>query len=161
MKSIVTTLALVLTLTGSFAQSKSYQILREKFAGTENVFSFRASGFVARTILWIAKENDYQNAIQEIRNVRVTIIPKAAFRKHDVTVSGFLKLTKKDGFEELAHVREHGEEVTILLQKPIPKNEDNRYLVLVEEGSEVVVMEILGYLNPNILLKQKNNIAHN
>ena len=159
MKTTILHLFFSLTLISvSFAQSKSYQLLREKFAGTENVISLRTSGFMARTILWMAGENEFNDAIRNVRNVRLTVVPKAAFRKHDVTVKGFIKLAQKEGFEELISARDHGDDVIILKQDLTAKKRDDRYLILVDEGHEVVVMEVTGYVDTDELLKHKNRI---
>jgi hypothetical protein len=162
MKNILTTLVLCITLLSfAQAQSKSYRLLKEKFLGSDNVFAIRTSGFMARTILWMAGEREYNDAIRDIRNVRLMVIPKDAFRKHDVTLDGFRKVAKeKDGFEELAHVRDNGDDVTILIQDPARKNQDNRYLLLVEENDQVVVIEVRGYIDPDLILKRKDTIAY-
>jgi hypothetical protein len=162
MKSKFITLALLIIFPASaFAQSKSFQILKEKFRGTENVFSIRTSGFMARTVLWMAGEREYNSAIRDVYNVRLMVIPKSAFRKKEVTLEGFRKVIRKDGFEELAHMRDHGDDVTILIQSPSQKRSDNRYLLLVEENDEVVVIEVRGYIDPELMFKDKNTIAYN
>lgn len=161
MKSTFITLALLIIFSASFAQSKSFQILKEKFSGTENVFSIRTSGFMARTVLRMAGEREYNSAIRDIYNVRLIVIPKSAFRKKNVTLEGFRKITREDGFEELAHVRDHGDDITILIQSPSQKKSDNRYLLLVEENDEVVVIEVRGYIDPELMFKDRNTIAYN
>jgi hypothetical protein len=116
---------------------------------------------MARTVLWMAGEREYNEAIRDVHSVRLIVIPKDAFRKQNVTLAGFKEVTKKDGFEELTHVRDHGDDVTILLQTPSRKNPDNRYLLLVEENDQVVAIEIRGYIDPDRLLKYKDTIAYN
>jgi hypothetical protein len=162
MKPAITTLVFLMAF-ASFtnAQSKSYRLLKEKFSGSENVYSIRTSGFIARTVLRMAGEREYIDAIRDVHSVRLIVIPKDAFRKQDVTLSGFKKVTKKDGFEELAHVRDHGDDVTILIQTPSRKKTDNRYLLLVEENDEVVVIEVRGHIDPDRLLKYNDTIAYN
>lgn len=144
--------------TAGHSQSKSYRILREKFQGTPNVFAFSTSGFLARTVLWMAGENEFLDAIEDVRKVRVSVIPQSAFKANDVSVAGFKKLAKKDGFEELAHVKEGGDDLTLLIQSPESKKE-NRYLLIADGDEETVIMEITGYVDPEILLKDKEKIA--
>jgi hypothetical protein len=79
------------------------------------------------------------------------VIPKSAFRREHLTVDGFVKFTRQDGYEELGRVRDHGDNVTLLLQTP-KKSSDNRYLVLVDDNDEVVAIEVKGYIDPEILL---------
>jgi hypothetical protein len=162
MKLTIATLVLLTAFAScALAQSKSYRLLREKFSGSQNVYSIRTSGFMARTVLWMAGEREYNEAIRDVHSVRLIVIPKDAFRKQNVTLAGFKEVTKKDGFEELTHVRDHGDDVTILLQTPSRKNPDNRYLLLVEENDQVVAIEIRGYIDPDRLLKYKDTIAYN
>lgn len=159
MKKITALLLLSLLFTGAIAQSKSYQLLREKFQGESNVVSFSTSGFLARTALWIAGEHEYTDAIRDIRNIRLSVIPGEAFKTNNVTLKGFKNLAKKDGFEELAHVKDNGDDVTLLLQSQPKSGKSNRYLLLVDGGNEIVIMEITGYIDPTILLKHDEKIA--
>lgn len=157
-KITILSLIAVVSILSVKAQSKSYEILREKFRGQADVVSFSTSGFLARTVLWISGENDYLDAIRDIRHVRFSVIPESAFKKNNVTLGGFKKIALKDGFEELANVKQNGDDVTLLLQTP-KQERNNRYLLLVDSNTEIVVMEITGYIDPRILLKDKDQIA--
>ncbi len=55
---------------------------------------------------------------------------------------GFKKVLKQDSFEELALIREEGEEVSIYLREG--NNHKNNYFVLVEGADEVVAIELNG-----------------
>jgi hypothetical protein len=158
MKKIIASLLLIAIVAGAHGQSKSYRILREKFQGNPNVFSFSTSGFLARTALWMAGEHDYTEAVKDVQKVRLTVVPESAFKANRVTLGGFKKIAKKDGFEELARVKDHGDDVTLLLQSPSGKKA-NRYLLLVDSNSEIVIIEITGYVDPSILLKDNAKIA--
>jgi hypothetical protein len=159
MKKIAALLLLSVLFNFAFAQSKSYQLLREKFQGEANVVSFTTSGYLARTVLWMAGEHEYTDAVRDIRKIRLTVIPEQAFKTNNVTLQGFKKLAKRDGFEELAHVKDNGDDVTLLLQSEFSSSKSNRYLLLVDGGNEIVVMEITGYIDPSILLKDNEKIA--
>jgi hypothetical protein len=162
MKTTIATLVFLMAFVSlTPAQSKSYRLLKEKFSGSENVYSLRTSGFLARTILRMTGEHEYNDAIRNVRSIRLIVIPKDAFRKQDVTLQGFRKVAKEDGFEELAHVRDHGDDVSILIQTPAQKNLDNRYLLLIEEKDEVVVIEVRGYIDPDLIFKHKDTLAYN
>lgn len=160
MKFLTTSVAiLTLTVSTAFAQSNSYQTLREKFRGEKDVVALHASGSVARTILWVAGEKDFKDAIEDVKDIRFIVIPKRAFRANSVSLEGFKKIAAKDAFEEVARVKDHGDDVTLMLQTSY-KQKHNRYLVVVESDSEVVVMEIKGYIDPSLTI-YKEKIAYN
>jgi hypothetical protein len=157
MKKITVTLLVVTLITSlSYSQSNSFLTLREKFAGERDVFSFSASGGLARLALRIAGERDWQQAISEVKNIRFIVIPKQAFRERNLSIKGFHKFVKSDGFESLATIREHGSDVHIYIQEG--KKDNNRYLVLVNENNEFIAFEVKGYIDPE---KIRREIAYN
>ena len=164
MKSLTTSvLLLTLLCSAASAQSNSYTALREKFRGDKDVFALHASGGFARTILWIAGEKDFKDAIEDVDDIRFIVIPKRAFRAHDVSLKGFKKFAGEESFEEIARVKDHGDDVTLMMQTSYSRKQrakNNRYLVLVESDDEVVVMEIKGYIDPNLTI-YKEKIAYN
>lgn len=112
----------------------------------------------------MAGEQEYNKAIKKVKHIRFTTIPKKAFQKEEVTVAGFIRKAKEDAFDELAEVNEYGDRITLLLQQPAKKrNRTNHYLLIVEEGSEVMVMEIAGYIDHELLIdcyKKENNVHY-
>ena len=151
MKSLVTSVILsVLFVSTATAQQGSFETLRQKFSGQNDVFCISTSGFLARTVLWMADEHEFTEAIRDIHNIRLITIPKSAFEARKVSVSGFKNVMRKDSFEELARISDHGDDVSIYL-KTTP-NRDNRYIVLVEESDNVVVIEFRGYVDPALIL---------
>ena len=156
MKHFTATLLLVLVAVVASAQSKSFITLKEKFAGEKEVFAFRFSGGFARLALRIAGEHDFYDAIRDVRNVRFIVIPKNAFYEKRLSLNGFRKFAKEDGFEEVASIRDHGDNVDILVQPG--KKDNNRYLVLIDDGGEVVAVEMNGYINPEEIRRE---IAYN
>lgn len=154
MKKLIAVLFLVtLAFNLSIAQSKSFLTLKDTFGGEKDVYSFKASGGLARLALRIAGEDEWQDAISEVQNVRFIVVPKEAFRERKLTVNGFRKLAKSHGFEELARIQNHGDDVHILLQAGKNDN-NNRYLVLVNEPDEFIAFEIKGYINPEKIRKE-------
>lgn len=154
MKSLTTTIAAILLVSVSAsAQSKSYLTLKEKFEDSK-IISLRTSGFLARTVLRLAGEHEFTDAIKDINSIRVTVIPKAAFKARHLTVKGFCKFAKEDSFDELVSVRDSGDDVTILMQ-PSRKKKDNTYLVLVDNDDEVVAVEVEGYIDPAPLYRKE------
>lgn len=155
-KQILFTVFILAIGSASYGQSKSYLTLKEKFLGHKNVFSLKTSGFLTRTVLLISGDHEFNKAIRDVKKIRLTVIPKAAFRAEKVTLDGFIKIAKKDSFEELAQVRDHGDEVT-LLQQSAKKTKHNRYLLLVESSDEVIAMEITGYIDHERMLEINKN----
>lgn len=154
MKKITISFALISLVSAAvYAQSKSYSLLKEKFTGYENVVSFRTSGFLTRSVLMFAGEPEFNKAIREVKKVRVIVIPKEAFKAEKVSVNGFIKVARKDAFEELFNVYDHGDNFTLLVQSE-KDHQDNRYLLVVDGNGEVVVMEITGYIDHKLLLKK-------
>jgi hypothetical protein len=143
----------------SIAQSDTFQTLRNKFGGRENVYSFAASGFLARTVLWVAGEHDYRDAIKSIKTFRFITIPKSAFAEQKVSIKGLKKLILKDSFDELVSVKDHGDNVTVYIQED-PKQKNNLYFLLVDDGNEVIAIEIRGYIDPSVL-KDDNHLSYN
>lgn len=146
MKHTLAVLILVAVVFQAQGQSETYRTIHSKFKGGDDVVSFGASGFLARTVLWIAGEHDFRDAIEDIRSFRFITIPKPAFAEQRVTVDGMHKLIINNYFSELARVNDHGDEVSIYLQTN-KKKKDNRYLIVVEEDRDVVVLEILGNID--------------
>jgi hypothetical protein len=64
----------------SFAQSRSFDTLKDHFKGTGEVYSFSVGGFLCRTVLNIAGEYEFRDAIKEVHNVRIINIPKRNFK---------------------------------------------------------------------------------
>jgi hypothetical protein len=157
MKKITTLIiALVLLSSVAFSQSKSYNALREKFRGYENVFSLSTSGFLTRTMLVFAGEHQINRAIKDVRKVRMTVVPRKAFKAERLTVDGFIKFAQKDGFEQLFQVHEYGDEVT-LLRQTIGKKKADRYLLLIDGNSELVAFEMSGYIDHELMLRYMKN----
>ncbi|HEX8038844.1 MAG TPA: DUF4252 domain-containing protein [Chryseosolibacter sp.] len=153
MKTIVVLVAFLLAEPSlSMAQSRSFLTLKNKFSSTEDVFSFRASGFLSRSILRLAGEREFSRAIRKVKNIRLLTIPTAAFSAQRVSVNGFRNIVRNDGFEQLAVVRENGNEVNVYLQ-PVKNSKINRYLILIQDEAQVTAVEIKGYIDPERLKK--------
>lgn len=138
----------------SIAQSRSFMTLQNKFSSTEDVFSFRASGFLSRSVLRLAGQREFRKAIRKVKNIRLLTIPTDAFAAQRVSVNGFRNIVRNDGFEQLAAVREDGNEVNVYLQ-PVKDSKINRYLILIQDETQVTAVEIKGYIDPGILKKGK------
>ena len=146
------TLLFLFAASAALAQSNSYQTLRNKFSGSEDVHSFSLNGFFARTVLRMTGEYEFKSAIKEVNSIRLMTIPYSEFKDRGVSLSGYKKLLERDAYEQLAHIRDHGDDITFYVQST--KKQDNRYMVLVEESDEVVVIEMRGYIDPEVLLKE-------
>ncbi|MEO7988124.1 MAG: DUF4252 domain-containing protein [Chryseolinea sp.] len=160
MKKIIlsTFIALLFVSASAFAQSESFVTLKDKFSGEDDVHHFAVSGFFARGILWMADEHEFYSAIKDVKNVRLIVIPREAFKAQDVTLNGFKKVLKNDGFEELVRVKDSGDDVTLYHQSSPKKND--RYFVIVEDNDEIVGIEIKGYIDPEFILANQP-VAYN
>lgn len=157
MKSILFTIITIVAFTVSTnAQIDSFQTIKNKFGWRDNVHSFSGSGFLARTVLWLAGEHDYKNSINDVRSVRLITIPKQAFADANVTVNGLKKLLRKDSYETLAEVKDHDDDVTLYMQSS-KKSSINRYFLLVDNKTELVAIELRGSIDPQILTKVYDN----
>jgi hypothetical protein len=149
MKIFATSVALLLLTTTTFAQSESFQVLREKFRGEKDVVALHTSGNIARTILWVAGEEEIKEVLEDVKRIRLMVVPKRAFRDQNVSLKGFKEVAQHDSFEEIAHAKDGHDDVTLMLQTSY-KQKHNRYLLVVDSEDEVVVMEILGYIDPKL-----------
>lgn len=143
---------------GASAQSRSYQALKNNFKGQPDVHSFSVNGWLGRMILNVAGEHEFREAIKELNHVRLMVIPHAQFVNHNLSVKGFKTLLNKDQFEELAEVRDKGELVSVYMQEGKEKT-NNRYMILIEGSSDVVAIELTGYMDASKLVYSENEVA--
>jgi len=156
MKKIIlsTVVALLIASASVFAQSESFHTLKDKFVGEDDVHHFAVSGFFARSILWMADEHEFYHAIRDVKTIRLIVIPRDAFKAQRVSLNGFKKVMKDDGFEELARIKDNGDDVTVYLQSSEKKND--RYMILVEEDDEIVAIEMKGRIDPEFIAKHQS-----
>ena len=160
MKSIsLFVVAMVIGTTSLFAQSNSYQTLKNKFKDQPDVHSFSLSGWMGRLVLNMAGEFEFSKAIKDLKHVDIITIPNSEFSAQNLSIGGFKKVLKLDAFEELAFIHDGGEEVSIYLREG--NNNKNHYFVLVEEENEVVAIELKGYLDPKLLNTKNSTLAIN
>jgi hypothetical protein len=148
MKKYLTILVLAVFVTQASAQSNSYQTLKDTFKEGDDVYAVSVNGMLCRTILRMAGEHEFREAITDIKNIRVIVIPMVEFKKRNLSVPGFKKILKEDAFQELANVRDHGDDVSVFFQEG--KNND-RYFFLIDEGDEVVGVELKGTVDMNVI----------
>jgi hypothetical protein len=135
-----------LVIQENHAQSQSFQTFKNKFAGEEDVHCFNVSGFVVRSVLRIAGEHEAKEAVRGIHKIRLAVVPRDAFDSQNVTVKGFRRVIREDNFDEMMSFRENGDEVTVYSNSPTHRG-DQCYMMLVESNDEIVLIEILGYVN--------------
>lgn len=156
--TILTVILLITALCTAHSQSNSFETLKNNFSDEENVISFSASGFLARTVLWMAGEKEFTRAIKQIKTVRFITIPQKAFEAKALSVRGFKKILKDDDYEELALFRDKSDQVSVYLQSD-KKRTLNRYFILIENLHDVVAVEIKGFMDPN-LLQSKTELSY-
>jgi hypothetical protein len=155
MRSTFSALLLVfIACVSAFSQSNGFEILRNKFQGKNDVFCISTSGLLARCALLVSGEHDFKKAIKDIDAIRLITIPKSAFHDEQVSVKGFKNILAKADYEQLTSVRDHDDDVTLYVQSG--KNNNNMYLLLVDSRDDVVAIEIEGYIDPQIMLRESN-----
>ncbi len=77
MKSILVFVVILITSASSFAQSKSFHVLRDKFKDQPDVYSFSFSGWMGRMVLNMAGEYEFRNAIKDLKHMRIITIPNS------------------------------------------------------------------------------------
>ncbi|MBL7862149.1 MAG: DUF4252 domain-containing protein [Cyclobacteriaceae bacterium] len=159
MKALYTFAILIFVSMACLGQSYSYQTLKEKFTDQPNVHSFSFNGWVGRMVLNLAGEQEFRHAVKDLNHIRFLTIPRSEFSQQQVSVTGFKNVLKKDGFEELAFIRDHGDEITLYLREG--KNNKNRYFALIEEPDEIIAIELKGYIDPRLLNPENTRLAFN
>lgn len=159
-KYILLLLFVALSAVSALAQSRSYQALKDNFGDRPEVQSFSVDGWLGRMVLNMVGEEELRSAIKDLKHARFIIIPRDELARQNLSVNGFKSLIEKDMFQTLAEVREPGETVSIYIQEGKTSSR-NRYLVLVEEASEIVAIELTGYLDPSKLSVSGSEIAIN
>jgi hypothetical protein len=159
MKSTTIFVTLIVTgLNTAYSQSHSFQTLQNNFSQSENVYAFQASGFLARTMLWLAGQH-VTKAFKEVSNVRLISIPKSGFKEIGLSVAGFRKILHEDYYEELEGIRSEGNRINIYLQSR--KNPaQNKYPILIDNPEDVVAVEIKGYIDPAILQAKPEKLCY-
>lgn len=147
----VLTILLLFTSAEVFSQSKSFRKLQDYFSPMEDVQDFALGGFLA-SIAWnFVEENIDHNAVNQIGKVYFMVIPARHFVTKGLTLKGFKRLaTKRDHFEELIAVAEQKDNVSLLMASG---RHVYRYLLLVESGDEIVVIEFSGNIDPEKLFR--------
>ncbi|HRI79142.1 MAG TPA: DUF4252 domain-containing protein [Cyclobacteriaceae bacterium] len=145
----------------AFAQSKSYEALYSHFKGKEDVHAFSMGGMLCRLAVNVmANDNDVLKAmVKDIRHIRFIVIPKNEFAKQNLSINGFKGFLKKDLFEEMATIRDHGDIVSVFHRTDA--NAKDRYFVLVEDQGKVVAIEMKGTIDPALFKEGDNRITIN
>lgn len=139
------------------AQSNSYLTLKDTFKAGDDVYAVSVNGMLCRTILRMAGEHEFREAITDIKNIRVIVIPAVEFRKRGLSVTGFKKILKEDAYQELATVRDSGDDVAVFLQESDRKRD--RYFFLIDEGDEVIGVEMTGEVDMNKIYQMMKDEA--
>ena len=141
------------------AQSDSYETFKDTFRGGRDVFSFGVRGWLARAVLRFTDEYEFRDAISEVKTIKVTIVPRQRFREKNLSLKEFKKILKDDLFEELAQVRDHGDNVTVYIQENSKRKHNNLYFILVEESDEVVAIEMRGFVSEEAIARLKKEVT--
>jgi len=153
MKKIFILMTLVVFSQATFAQSRSFEKLREKFRGEEDVHTLKMGGFMLQAVMRLATADDRsaRESLRSVRELRLMVIPQVAFQRQGLSVDGFRGVLRKDAFDEMTEVRQGKDRVTVYMRPDY--NHVSRYFVLVANEEEVVAMEMKGNVDPEWLAK--------
>jgi Domain of unknown function (DUF4252) len=157
MNAILLSLAIFCTPMFSFSQSNGMHVLKNRFKGESNVHHFHIDGLLAKAAFKLAGDYEYKDAIKEVKSIEFITIPQEVFQSQHVTVKGYKNFLIENNFSELIEVKDNGELVTIYIAPNTGKHE--RYLIVVDGRSEVVVIEMKGYIDTSKLAPSKINSA--
>jgi len=148
MKKLILPLLLIAAGFAAHAQSKSYQDLRRNFAGEPEVKSFGFGAPVCRLLVNILGREDEEmlEALKGVKHIRFMTIPTEAFADRGLSVRGFQSRLEKDNFELMAAFSDDGSDFTIYHR---PEKNEDRYFLLIEDGDELVAVEMKGHIDPN------------
>lgn len=147
------TVMFVLMASMTFCQSKSFVSLKEHFKGKEDVHCFTVGSFFVNLVLKFADDDEFDfDAIKNIGSIHLITIPKRHFEGNNLSVNGYKRfIQKEDEYEELMDVSEKGEHVTLFMKNYSEQN--NRYLILIDNGGDVTAVEFKGYVDVNEFIK--------
>jgi hypothetical protein len=153
-KLLLSTMVLALMAGTAFGQSDSFNALRDRFKGKEQVESFSIGGFFVNLVIELANDETLNgDAFRNMGGMHLITIPKRHFQSAGLTLDGYRRyIRKEDGYEPLVEIRENGEHVSIYI-KPI-HDQQNRYLVLIDEADEVTAIEFKGYVDVEALTRK-------
>ncbi len=145
MRTLIVTLVFLMTSLLGYTQSSGLHVLKKKFKGEADVHAFKLNGLLARLAIKMIDDEPFQEAVSSIRSIEFISIPKSAFSDQHLSVQGYKKFLVENRFENLMDVRDNGEHISVLLA---PGARDERYVIIVDEGNEVIVFEMKGHINP-------------
>ncbi|HTH56234.1 MAG TPA: DUF4252 domain-containing protein [Cyclobacteriaceae bacterium] len=161
MKNLLPILLVTLMTSPASAQSNSYEIFKDTFKGGKDVFSFGVRGWLARTVLRFADEDEFQEMISDVKTIKITVVPRQRFHEKDLSIREFKKILTDDSFAELAQVRDGGDNVTIYIQENLKRKHNNLYFILAEESDQVVAIEMRGDVSEESLARLKKEVVGN
>lgn len=152
MRILLVTLIFSITSLAGYTQSSGLHVLKKKFKGEADVHAFKLNGLLARLAIKMIDDEPFQEAVSGIRSIEFISIPRSAFDDQHLSVQGYKKFLLENRFESLMDVRDNGEHISVLLA---PDTRHERYVIIVDEGSEVIVFEMKGHIDPAHLTSGK------
>lgn len=145
-KNILPIFALLFLSLSAVAQSAGMYAMKQRFKGAEDVHHVKVSGGLARMAFKFIDDPEFKEAVQEIKSVEFITIPREQFKREGVTVRGYQKFLAENHFEELIHMRDNYDNISVYLA-PESTNKFDRYLILVDNEREVVLVELKGRID--------------
>lgn len=147
MKKLILPFLVIAAGYAATAQSKSYQDLRRNFGGEPEVKSFGFGAPVCRLLVGMLEreDEDISEVLRGVKHVRFMTIPTDAFADRGLSVRGFKSRLEKDNFDLMAAFRDDGSDFAIYHR---PESKADRYFLLIEDGDELVAVEMKGFIDP-------------
>ncbi len=133
-----------------YAQSDVFQTFRKKFRGEEGAHYLNVSGFVVRTMLAIADEDEARRAMKDISRIHLMVVPREAFSTKRVTVAGFKRVMQDNHFEHVLDAKDGSDKVAIYSYTP-SRREDQSHLMVIESDDNVLLIEFSGFVDEQYL----------
>lgn len=147
-KVFITWIIVLLTSTGLYAQESFF----DKFADRKGVTSV----YISNKMFGMMK--NINNGNINLANVADKINSLQILSCENKTVADELRketahINHKNGYEELMHIREEGEHITIYTKE---RTKENEYVLLVDEPNEFVII----LLNGQLTLKELQGVIN-
>jgi hypothetical protein len=155
LKNIFALAFLLLVSLSAFSQSAGMHAMKQRFKGADDVHHFKVGGALARMAFKFIDDEEFKEAVRDVKSVEFITIPREQFKREGVTIRGYQNFLKENHFDELMHVRDNSDNVSVYLA-PESTGKYDRYLILVDNDREVVLIELKGRIDPTKLSGAKN-----
>lgn len=143
MGRILLFIMLLCTVSMSFAQTKAINQFYNKYKNLENTERFQLGGFLLRLAAGFSDDEEAEQWMKKISSLRIMTIENG----NPVSVNDYnelVKNVKKEAFEDLMMVKEHGKRIQFLVREKDEKITD--LLLLVSGDDQFTLLSLEGLL---------------